>query len=234
MYYVKVEGKTLADLKRGLERHLQELNGFGEAETVVVKTSSVDSEEVEEIEEMEEVQSPFVSTPPELNTNSHEVLSHTDVDSEGIPWDSRIHASSRAKVGNGTWRLQRGSDKNTVAKVKAELLNRVPVVRASAPLAEVPPVIQAPAPVAEKPPVIQAPAPAPLPQMNHSGHTLDTFKTNFPLILGTLISEKKIDQNYVNQLKDFFKVEEIWMVNDEQKTMMFDQFAQYGFIQKVG
>ena len=44
-----------------------------------------------------------------------------DVDSKGSPWDGRIHASTRAKVADGTWRMKRGADDSLVASVKAEI-----------------------------------------------------------------------------------------------------------------
>lgn len=42
------------------------------------------------------------------------------VDSEGYPWDERIHASSRNTVADGTWRKKRGVDDALVASVRAE------------------------------------------------------------------------------------------------------------------
>jgi hypothetical protein len=44
-----------------------------------------------------------------------------ELDSEGLPWDGRIHASSKAKVGNGAWRTRRNLDAATHDRIKAEL-----------------------------------------------------------------------------------------------------------------
>lgn len=44
-----------------------------------------------------------------------------NIDSTGIPWDARIHASTRAKIANGEWRLRRGIDDATLNKVLGEL-----------------------------------------------------------------------------------------------------------------
>jgi hypothetical protein len=44
-----------------------------------------------------------------------------EVDSQGLPWDGRIHASSRAFVADGTWRLRRNVDDDVVQAVKREL-----------------------------------------------------------------------------------------------------------------
>ena len=46
-----------------------------------------------------------------------------DVDVTGIPWDGRIHASSRAKIADGKWRTKRGVTDAQVATVQAELMN---------------------------------------------------------------------------------------------------------------
>jgi uncharacterized membrane protein YkoI len=46
-----------------------------------------------------------------------------DLDGEGLPWDHRIHASSKAKLAkkpNG-WKKKRGVDAETIAQVEAEL-----------------------------------------------------------------------------------------------------------------
>lgn len=45
-----------------------------------------------------------------------------DVDSAGLPWDKRIHSSSKAKNADGSWRKLRGlNDGALVARVEAEL-----------------------------------------------------------------------------------------------------------------
>ncbi len=47
-----------------------------------------------------------------------------NLDSEGLPWDKRIHSSGRTKiVKDGTWKLIRGVDPVLVAQVKTELRN---------------------------------------------------------------------------------------------------------------
>lgn len=46
----------------------------------------------------------------------------TELDAESLPWDSRIHASSKKKLARGgTWKLRRGVDPALVEKVKAKL-----------------------------------------------------------------------------------------------------------------
>ena len=70
----------------------------------------------------------------------------TDVDSTGLPWDARIHANTKAKNADGSWRGRRGVDDATVAAVEKEL-------RAAAPAAMPQP--------AASPEALFGPAPAP-------------------------------------------------------------------------
>jgi len=53
-----------------------------------------------------------------------------ELDAKGIPWDNRIHADSKNKIADGTWRKKRNLDPATVATVEAELrtLMGAPVV----------------------------------------------------------------------------------------------------------
>jgi anion-transporting ArsA/GET3 family ATPase len=47
-----------------------------------------------------------------------------ELDSEGLPWDSRIHVDSKAKIRNGTWRTKRKNEIITdeyIKKIKDEL-----------------------------------------------------------------------------------------------------------------
>ena len=98
--------------------------------------------------------------------------SGVEVDKHGLPWDGRIHAESKGKIADGTWRKKRQIDPALVVQVEAEL--RQVMGAAPAPLAQgvapVPtPVSVAasttvpPAPTGAVPqPVAPPPAPAPV------------------------------------------------------------------------
>lgn len=182
-----------------------------------------------------------------------------ELDAEGIPWDKRIHTVAKTKVKAGTWKLKKGSDLTVVTQVKTELMlqvqqaaNPAPIPPAPAAAPTLPPAVStaplAP-PVSILPPVAPVggsnadqtpmsvatlPPAAPVAPQIASGHTLATFIANFPMVVGTLISEKKLTQNYINQLCEYFKVELIWNINDEQKAQTFNQFVELGYIQQVG
>lgn len=103
------------------------------------------------------------------------------VDSRGLPWDGRIHASTKAFLKDGTWRQKRDTDPALVTQVEAELrqvmglpapataaVPPAPVVNsvfaAGAAAAGLPPPVlvpPAPAPVAAVPPAPPAANPAP-------------------------------------------------------------------------
>lgn len=152
-----------------------------------------------------------------------------ELDAEGLPWDARIHSSGKSKYKkDNTWTLKRGVSDEEAARVKGEYRN---ILAQATPMAS-PEVVLAPLSQPVSAPVVQQAPPA-LPTMT-SGHTVETFKANFPLILGGLITEGKVTQDYINQLKAYFKVDEIWMLNDEQKANLFESFVGYKLITKVG
>lgn len=81
------------------------------------------------------------------------------VDSDGVPWDERIHAPSKAQNKDDTWRKKKKLDPAFVASVEAEL--KAAVAQSPAPVAPVtsppmPPVDQQqqPAPVQQMPPPV--------------------------------------------------------------------------------
>ena len=65
-----------------------------------------------------------------------------DRDGEGLPWDKRIHSSSKAINADGRWRIARNIAPELIESVKAELkaLVAAPVVAESAALVPPPPV----------------------------------------------------------------------------------------------
>lgn len=92
--------------------------------------------------------------PSENNSNANTSTASGAVDSAGLPWDERIHSSSRNTVADGTWRRKRGVDEALVQQVEAELRGAPKLhVGAGIPTAPSAPTAPAPAPV---PPVAAA------------------------------------------------------------------------------
>lgn len=101
-----------------------------------------------------------------------------ETDSTGLPWDERIHASTKTQTAKGVWKKRKGVDDATMQAVENELRARgampvplpvgIPVAPAPAP-APMPMTTQpAPMPVlptlpqADPEPVVAAPAPMPM------------------------------------------------------------------------
>ena len=106
------------------------------------------------------VASAVPSPPPAAATPSP--AGAAEVDKNGLPWDERIHASSRAKIADGSWRMKRGVQSHVVEAVEAELRAQMGFVGQSGSTVtfDVAPANGASVPL---PPSAPAPAPAPLP-----------------------------------------------------------------------
>ena len=268
MYQLTVKGNNLEELRVNLINLNSELNPctkdvnpnelrvahepveYPEQESA---STEISEDTVEAITEAEKFAKLPVNIQPGLEVAPED---NSELDSEGIPWDKRIHSASRGKVKDGTYRQKRNLEAEFVETIKAELKRKIeraknPIAIPSAPIEETTPIVETVTPAIVEtvtpaivetpamnadvaPPVIEVAAPpVSMPNMS-SGHTLETFTNNFAMIVGTLITDGKIDQAYLNSLKDYFKVEQIWDVTPEQKAEMFNSFAEFGFIQKVG
>lgn len=107
---------------------------------------------------------PITTTPGVASSPTATLTTGVDLDAKGFPWDNRIHAESKGKIADGTWRKKRNLDPALVATVEAEL--RQVMGAAPAPLAQG--VAPAPTPVSVAasttvpPAPTGAPAPAPV------------------------------------------------------------------------
>lgn len=111
----------------------------------------------------------------------------TDIDSDGVKWDERIHASTKRKNSDGTWTRKRGVSQELVDTVLAE-------VKGQQDLLVTPELVFTPPNVAhvDTPPVIVAAPPAPpiptLPPAPVSLHTIDEINNEVTsrIVLGEL------------------------------------------------
>ncbi len=176
---------------------------------------------------------PSVATP--IAPAGTAVSNEFGLDSNGLPWDARIHAVTQGVNKDGSWRYRRGVEMPFIKQVEAELRTNHPVV--ASPQVSDP----HPAPQAVPPPVVASPAPAPAvvpplradPPVNLSAHSFETFKANLPMTLTKLVTDGKLPQAYIQSLKEYFKVEQIWQVNDAQALEMFNTFVEAGVLVKV-
>jgi hypothetical protein len=84
-----------------------------------------------------------------------------DVDKDGLPWDARIHAESKAKNADGSWRAKRKVDPAVVTAVTAELRAVMAAPVPAAPVAAPPPPVAGDAVQAEAAAAFGSPAPLP-------------------------------------------------------------------------
>ncbi len=175
-----------------------------------------------------------------------------DVDAAGVQWHPDLHSSSRAKTETGLWRARRGGPKVQPAAVVVQPPVTSTPNAANVSVAAAPPAVVIPNPVAVVPPVQSTPSlPAPsAPALNipppvkavrvctiggEHEYTKDFFFSQLVPILSQLIVERKIQQEYIDSLKKFFGVDEIWKVlqNPEQQTIMYEEFIKHGLIKRV-
>lgn len=124
------------------------------------------------------------------------------LDKHGLPWDARIHSSSKATNADGSWRKRKGlNDDAMVARVEAELraAQSAPTAASTSPVPQPPPanvvpfvpppVPSVPPPVAASPSVPAAPA----------GSAPTTFPA-FMQALGPHLASKRVTTEMVNEV----------------------------------
>lgn len=146
-----------------------------------------------------------------------------ELDKHGLPWDGRIHAESKGKIADGTWRKKRQIDPALVAQVEAEL--RQVMGAAPAPLAQGGAPVPTPVSVAASTialsvptgavplPVAPPPAPAPVagaaptmpaaPNVAPAGEVPQDARQQFVGLVGrasAAIQAGKVSQAEVNQI----------------------------------
>jgi hypothetical protein len=112
------------------------------------------------------------------------------LDKDGLPWDARIHASSKAQNADGTWRLKRGLAKDHLDKVTAELRQVMAIPAGGPQLVPPPPVNQA---QPNQVPAVHSPVPAPPPPPVNEAETRDQFIALFNRV-SAAISQGKLTQ----------------------------------------
>lgn len=112
-----------------------------------------------------------------------------EVDASGLPWDARIHASSKAFLARpkGTWKKKRNLDPALLASVEAELraTMAVPSPTAATPA---PPVMEVPTETGTP-----TPPPAPTPEPVTAKGEIDTFPKLIQAITANGIDTEKVN-----------------------------------------
>lgn len=207
-FRVTVVGRSVSELKQNMVAFLAELNGEeitaqdpGQLEFANIKTAprpgmSVAAGSINFETDKGPMHIPAV--PPILPpipapAAAPQGAVNAEVDSKGLPWDSRIHAVSSGKNKDGSWRYRRGVEDALVTQVEHELIAKIKTSGSeAAPLPQIPnaPLAFAPpAPVSQSAPVpqpvFQPVAASPVPQTTLPGPvippTLQTLQQSPPL-----------------------------------------------------
>ena len=122
------------------------------------------------------------------------------------------------------------------AHFQQPIVNMLPPVAPQA-LPLTPGPVYAPPAQAQPAPVQASYDPVPQPQAGTKpAHTIDTFKANIIPTFVTLIQQGVIKQPYIEQLKEYFQVKEIWDVQNEPAKLqeLFDTFVTAGIVTRIG
>lgn len=111
MIELKITGDAL-EVKSEIEKLFNMTSGMAP----VVKTEEPANVKIEVIDKEKALE---LSEEREQKSEAEEV---PEFDKRGMPWDERIHASSKSINADGTWRNKRGIDKETLEAVEKELL----------------------------------------------------------------------------------------------------------------
>lgn len=113
-----------------------------------------------------------------------------ELDKEGLPWDARIHSSTKAKTADGAWRAKRGiNGGDLVARVTAELRATM-AVRAPAPQVVVSPQAPPAPPAAPAMPTAQEVFTPPPPAAVAIPASPLTFQQLMPLVTTAMLGNQ--------------------------------------------
>lgn len=116
MIELKITGDAL-EVKSEIEKLFNMTSGTVlSSPAPVVKVEVTDKEKALDLAEEHEQKS-------EVALKVAEAEEVPEFDKRGMPWDERIHASSKSINADGTWRNKRGIDKETLEAVEKELLS---------------------------------------------------------------------------------------------------------------
>lgn len=252
-----IQGSSFKDLQRKIQLANNDLAEFidsGEADlSNGPAAASVGTSVGASVVELPHSQ-PAVSSIPSAATPPAETAApsaNVEIDARGFEWDQRIHSAQKTKNNDNTWRYKRGLTDPVIKEVESRMVRHsVAAAPVAAQVTETLPVPQQtvsapapaplPTPVAVVQPTVVAPPPIPQPAAGPPMHSLVTFKNNLIEIIAQFINEGKINQGYVNQLVDYFKVtnpdvKAIHNIlgNEKQCIELFSIFVKAGWIIEV-
>ena len=259
MYKVEVNGRTIEELNERVAELNEVLllgrlaqNKIPSKEKILNKESS----DADVKETIIDTSSPFDNVAPGSHGPVNNVASiNTDLDSEGFPWDARIHSSNKEKSEKtGEWRRRHGVSPELEKEVEAELLGQ--------PAKKAPPfgsmsteqyqqvVAKAPAPMPTTEVHASLPAAPDLlsttqitqtaptfaqPVLPANTHNAESFRLNLINILNDLAAAGKINHDWLAAQKPMFGGKDIvqWSENKTACDSLFEAFVGWGLINKL-
>ncbi len=102
------------------ELRLRDFSNSGQQSPVVTSILNKQTKSIEEVANIIHTQ---------MTDNAH-LVSKIELDSKGLPWDSRIHARTKTKNKDGSWKGLRGVGPKMLDKVEDELktIQEIPVI----------------------------------------------------------------------------------------------------------
>lgn len=183
-------------------------------------------------------------------------------DTTGMIWDARIHSSSKGVNKDGSWRYRRNIEDSYIRQIEAEIRGQGPAATVHVPPAPTPtvavptfspdttmrqdsagqniyPPLNAVVPTLATPSHQHAPVNSyenvQVPKGIRPAHSLVTFKNNLSIIIADLINEGKITPQFIQDMKAYFKVQEIWniLASEVMCIELYNTFVKYEFITRV-
>lgn len=248
MLKMTIEAKNYEDLQKAVSNLYDSM--FKEnLSTVAVETQNSEQNVPKSVPPVPEI--PSAPRVPDQQETSQQIQGQVEVDSRGLPWDSRIHSNTKNKKKDGTWRPKRGVDKNYLAQIEGELADKVLQDQQSAsPVIPPAPVKTVDVPMPSAPEEQPAPTTSPSQQQSEqvvrppvyenvqvpngptNAYTFGTFKANFGQAMANLVTLGKIDQNYIQELCDHYGINNIIHLMESEQSLrsLFDMFTQNGII----
>ena len=125
------EGSTYGEIVEQMKHAVADFESSGQVQDEatpvpgVVKKFDLPERQTQHVESVGKVWEPvegkqnaFMGTPKEDYD--------ADIDAAGMPWDKRIHAETKTKVANGTWKYRRGVKDDVIAQIEAEIKAGLP------------------------------------------------------------------------------------------------------------
>lgn len=187
------------------------------------------------------------------------VATNAEYDSDGYPYDNRIHSAGKSINRDGTWRYKKGVEKDFIKQVEATLPRKtnahasatVTLPQAVNPQQMIEAAQQTPQPfqmqamaAMQQPvqsPLHQIPVAAPMPATPPavpSAFDLKSFTEHFPTIVARLTSEGKITRDYVLAIEKYYGLQQLMDILKPAQAQnlngLFLDWAQHGLITRVG